>query len=736
MPTGHYRFRRSLGNVSSNFRGARPDTYPLLSYVLQNRALDLSNVGSLTISDLSGNGNIGTLYTGIYVSTNGTTDKAIVADASAAGSGNYYLTGKIKPNGTTQAKATIDGSALNLSGLTADVWQDFTTTTKTGVTPDTVAVGWNGGGNYSAADWSDVRLINASDNSVVAHWKLYDSAAASLGGYPALDCVGGYHGAHVGCAGGSGEGVDADVASISATLDDKMFFDGVSYVSVAGMSAAINYFGSCTISANIYVSTTDSFMVAWALGNNCYRLYTNAGNWFVNNNGDTAVAVTAGTHTVSVTYDVSGNAISFTLDGSEVWTGSVAGGTSAAIFYVGSRLGAFVWDGLIYDFELSGSSVKNFAFDGDELATWTDTTGGGNNGTVNGSPVTVGQKRETILQTAGEDFNKRMWFDGVNDYVEWPIVRAGKTDIDIHAKVLVSPNSNGFVLFSGSNGGLFIGIGQEGSASTGISTAGGTITVDGITMATRGDVYTALTDGEVHDFVATGVNITSFASDQMRFGFWSSASLYMEGIASDIIIYDSDGTTKLHEWQGYGNTNADWVDLVGSVNGTVNGSPSLYHVAESETTAGQDALGNAITNPRPNERVANLSATDAQVTITDNASLDSLNVWAQWFYFDGTNGDIIDFSNGAGTTTIEVTTGALASTGLTSPTYYVGNKTTAMANTTTLSAGWNYIAVTFTDFTPTADLLALRTGGHFIAYNEPKVLADLEKNRAATKGQY
>jgi trimeric autotransporter adhesin len=34
MPTGHYRFRRSLGNVSSNFRGARPDTYPRFTGLL------------------------------------------------------------------------------------------------------------------------------------------------------------------------------------------------------------------------------------------------------------------------------------------------------------------------------------------------------------------------------------------------------------------------------------------------------------------------------------------------------------------------------------------------------------------------------------------------------------------------------------------------------------------------------------------------------------------------------
>lgn len=36
MPTGHYRFRRSLGNVSSLFRGARPDTFPLFTGLLDD----------------------------------------------------------------------------------------------------------------------------------------------------------------------------------------------------------------------------------------------------------------------------------------------------------------------------------------------------------------------------------------------------------------------------------------------------------------------------------------------------------------------------------------------------------------------------------------------------------------------------------------------------------------------------------------------------------------------------
>jgi hypothetical protein len=460
MPTGHYRFRRSLGNVSSNFRGARPDTYPLLSYVLQNRALDLSNVGSLTISDISGNGNNATLYTGIYVSTNGTTDKAIVADASAAGIGNYYLTGKIKPSGTTQAKATIDGSALNLSGLTADVWQDFTTTTKTSVTPDTVSVGWNGGGNYSAADWSDVRLIDASDDSVVAHWKLYDSAAASLGGYPAIDCVGGYHGAHVGCAGGSGEA--------------------------------------------------------------------------------------------------------------------------------------------------------------------------------------------SILQTAGEDFNKRMWFDGVNDYVRASVPFVWNNAWDVSFK-LYAFNAGNTRLFTDSTadqysifsvGGTSISVACGGFGS-GINLVNWAVGVIGSNMLVRvkhngSGLFELFLDGASQG-TRTASTITPKTSTQLQFSGRLTSSEMVKGLMYGVEIDIGDTGTNDHEYLGNGNTDAAWTDQVGSANGTVNGSPSLYHVAESETTAGQDALGNAIVNPRPNSRVLNLTTGTGYATVADSDSLDltTAATWELWGNFYG-----------------------------------------------------------------------------------------------------
>jgi hypothetical protein len=46
------------------------------------------------------------------------------------------------------------------------------------------------------------------------------------------------------------------------------------------------------------------------------------------------------------------------------------------------------------------------------------------------------------------------------------------------------------------------------------------------------------------------------------------------GVVRDLVLYDEDGTTPLWSVNGYGNTNADWEDQVGSNDGTVSGSPS------------------------------------------------------------------------------------------------------------------------------------------------------------------
>jgi hypothetical protein len=416
----------------------------IFTYVKTDQALDLGNLEPFTIPDLSGNANTATLNSGIYVSTNGTTDKAIGADATALGSGNYYLTGKIKPAGTT-AKTTMNGStASNLTGLTAGVWQDFQTATASAITPSSINLGWDGTAfNTTVDNWSDVKLHDASDDSVVAHWKLYDSAAASLGGYLALDCVGGYHGAHVGCAGGASE---------------------------AG-----------------------------------------------------------------------------------------------------------------------------------------------------------------ILQTAGEDFNKRMWFDGVDDYVEYaPQNFTSKT---INAVFTYDANADVRVFAIGDNAG-----GSQVAVTLNCTKNGNSDIVIGLdSLGNLGIDDLGLNHGDLIE-----LSVTTNASKSVISGTVNGVAIgatdadNRSGLGLKTVIGTHDGISTVRytgiffslEIEGdflvnnTGATDAAWVDQIGSNNGTVNGSPSLFHVAESETTAGQDAFGTAIVNPRPNERVLNLTTGTGYAEIADNNSLD------------------------------------------------------------------------------------------------------------------
>ena len=439
-----------------------------LTYVGTDRALDLGNLEPFTIPDLSGNANTATLYTGIYVSTNGTTDKAIGANATALGSGNYYLSGKIKPAGTT-AKTTMDGStASNLTGLTAGVWQDFQTATASAITPSSINLGWDGTAfNATVDNWSDVKLHDASDDSVVAHWKLYDSADASLDGYPALDCVGGFHGTYTGCAGGSGEA--------------------------------------------------------------------------------------------------------------------------------------------------------------------------------------------SILQTAGEDFNKRMWFAGAGsgDYINCGILSGftSYTEISISLKFAVSDNTSRIISILHSGGDdIRMAVTSAGALSIGVDdgtsfdldfgagfndgmphTASLTLNGDGLSATVDG---TTLTNGSATFNFGTGNGLCLIGSTSSAPG-----NNLAKGLIYDVEISNQSGAT--HSWIGNGNTDAAWTDQVGSNDGTVNGSPSLYHVAESETTAGQDALGTAIENPRPNDRVLNLTTGTGYAEVADSASLDLTTeaTWELWGNFYRNTGD-------------------------------------------------------------------------------------------------
>jgi hypothetical protein len=425
-----------------------------LTYVKTDRALDLGNLEPFTIPDLSGNANTATLYSGIYVTTNGTTDKAIGANATALGSGNYYLTGKIKPAGTT-AKTTMNGStASNLTGLTAGVWQDFQTATASAITPSSINLGWDGTAfNATVDNWSDVKLHDASDDSVVAHWKLYDSADASLGGYPALDCVGGFHGAHVGCAGGSAEATILQTAGEDFNIG--YWYDGANYLK-SGSNAVQT--GDFTFEAtHVYKTNTGTRGIAGS-------------GWLSPSNG-----------------------FGFFIQGTTNYLGCQVRNGANVINIISSLAPA---DGAVYRLKM----------------VWVEST-------------------HTLKFY-------------INDAL-----------IGSDADVLVTRSSN-----------------PDDVWSIGARSDGGTV-----------------------QFFNTGM----------------ISSVKLDGV--NILTLDTF---------------------------TATGSPSLYHVAESETTAGQDALGNAIENPRPNDRVLNLTTGTGYAEVADSASLDltTAATWEIWGNFYGDKG--------------------------------------------------------------------------------------------------
>ena len=145
-----------------------------LGYITDGLVLDLTSSfseSSVEVEDKA-NDNDAILYTGRYVMTDGVSGHAINADCSSFGRiVTPRLTGKIRSTTTGNHWASlasgIDGQVV-ITVDEANVWQEFSWDGSY-VTCDEVAVGWNGLTNFSAADWSDVKLTNADTGEVLGH---------------------------------------------------------------------------------------------------------------------------------------------------------------------------------------------------------------------------------------------------------------------------------------------------------------------------------------------------------------------------------------------------------------------------------------------------------------------------------------------------------------------------------------------------------------------------------------
>ena len=189
-------------------------------------------------------------------------------------------------------------------------------------------------------------------------------------------------------------------------------------------------------------------------------------------------------------------------------------------------------------------------------------------------------------------YGERMYFDGVDDSVTnngAPIANVGAIRVSF-----IFTNTEGVVFFSQQNGGSLYGASitqartsgnvhvmfHEGSnVFTNVSQSG--FNTGDLITATIYYNFNTLTfsvdiNGMSGDNTLIGRHSGSGFIDLFQVGANGSSTFYYTGLIYDLIEYGADQSTPIRHWNGYGNTNADWEDQIGSNDGTVNGSPALY----------------------------------------------------------------------------------------------------------------------------------------------------------------
>jgi hypothetical protein len=199
-------------------------------------------------------------------------------------------------------------------------------------------------------------------------------------------------------------------------------------------------------------------------------------------------------------------------------------------------------------------------------------------------------------------YGERMYFDGSNDYISMSqisifndatnsfkikvkCIPTGVTGVRrIVAQQYVSSGYKGVSLYS-SGSILYLDIiNHAGTQQLTVRANGLTLLPDilyDIEVAYTGTKSAAgvsfVVNGTTYSGVATTSNLT-LNDINADVGFVvgrDSSSRLFNGPIWDVEIYDGSNTL-LHRWGGYGNTNSDWEDQVGSNDGTVVGSPDLF----------------------------------------------------------------------------------------------------------------------------------------------------------------
>jgi hypothetical protein len=242
----------------------------------------------------------------------------------------------------------------------------------------------------------------------------------------------------------------------------------------------------------------------------------------------------------------------------------------------------------------------------------------------------------------------RMYFDGVNDYINTGIglPSAGKIEFQYvhlnsrqYASIVGRRNIAGtdevyLTFFDAAGSILSLQINGVNVTSGSSFTYGQTYKI----AFTWGSGTAELFVDDVSQGSASYVG--GFTANSILIGN-SATPNYTEGIIYDVDIYDTDQTTIITAYDGYGNTNADWEDQVGSNDGTVSGSPALF------SGQGFDAFVTTWYDQSGNSRDATQTTASAQPTIVDNGSIITNDNGHASVLFDG-GGDYFQLPFAAG----------------------------------------------------------------------------------------
>ena len=315
-------------------------------------------------------------------------------------------------------------------------------------------------------------------------------------------------------------------------------------------------------------------------------------------------------NTVSITYDSSSitNDPVIVVNGvTEPITETTApvGGADigAGALYLGNNEagGGSSFGGTIYDVTIGTSVYEGY---GITNADWEDQVNS-NDGTVNGSPtVFTGQGFNGAIPIwydqhvpTSQDY---MYFDGSSVFVNLgagdPLSFNGTGKVGAKAVIVVGANPSstedifynyinatniGFSFDIQTNGTIRVagrsegGDGFESFASTNTVNVGSENTIEVYVDYQNNEFGVKINDNAFETGSATFNNSTYTAgttTNNTRIGNSEFLGRFFTGIIKDIEVYKDDVLSN--SYIGNGNTNANWEDQTGSVDGTVNGSPA------------------------------------------------------------------------------------------------------------------------------------------------------------------